>query len=190
MKENEHQITSLLRRWHEGDQVAYDRVMALAYEEIKRVAQGMLGKRCGATLISPTTLVHEAYLKLVGYQASRPWRDRREFYALLARAMMCFLIDHARQRASRKRGGDQVRVTLEEEKLGAESGVDVLALDEVLQRLEHLDTRRANIWKSRYLCGLSITELAELFQLGNATLHRELKAANGWLRGQLTLRAS
>ncbi len=191
MKESGHEITSLLRRWREGDQQAYDQVMSLAYEEIKRVAGGVLGKKgSGATLITPTTLVHEAYLKLAGFQASRPWKDRREFYALLARAMMCFLIDHARKKASLKKGGDQLRVTLEEERLGAENGVDVLALDEVLQRLERLDARRTHIWRGRYLCGLNMAELAELFELSHATLHRELKAANGWLRGQLSLIAS
>ena len=185
MNREDHRITDLLHRWREGDQASYDEAMSLAYEEIKKLARDVLSRRGQATIISPTVLVHEAYLKLAGYSPTRPWAGRREFYALLARAMMCFLVDHIRRKNTPKMGGDQIRITLEEERIGGLSSIDVLALDQVLQGLERLDTRRAEIWKCRYLCGLSIAELAELFHLANATLHRELKAANGWLRGQL-----
>jgi len=187
MNSGDHEITDLLRRWAAGDHEAYDMLMALAYAEIKRMAGGLLARQSRDLRLSPSSLIHEAYLKLIGHQVAMPWRDRRDFFALLTHAMMSILVDFARRRNAQKRGGDQIFMTLDEDQIGNSNGVDVLSLNQVLERLQKLDPRRANIWKCRYLGGLSIAELAEIFQLGNAFLHRELKAANGWLRGQLTL---
>ena len=171
--------TLWLEQWRMGEQAAYDRLMAGAYHDIKRLAAGALHRYHGHAL-TPTELTHEAYLKLAGYQSRRAWQQRGEFYALMAQTIRSLLIDNVRKHKQQKRGGGWDPVTFDE--LSVHHPFQFKALNAALARLERLDQRRAGIWMCRYLGGLSIDELSTGFGLGASMLHREIKAANGWLR--------
>ncbi|CAM2070579.1 ECF sigma factor [Sulfidibacter corallicola] len=179
------EITELLERWRGGDRGALDRLFALAHGELVKIARARLGSRSD-TLFSPTVLVNEACLKLLSREpgTDRPWRSRGQFYALVSTAMLHILVDHAKRKKAAKHGGDTVWVSFDPERDGRPSP-DLLALGQALAGLERLDRRQANIWKCRFLCGLKIAEMAEAFELGESTIRRELKAANGWVRSQL-----
>lgn len=179
------EMTELLERWRGGDRGALDRLFTLAHGELKIIARARLGSG-GDTLFSPTVLVNEVCLKLLKREpdADRPWRSRGQFYALVSTAMLHILVDHAKRKQAAKHGGNTVWVSFDPERDGR-ANPDVLVLDQVLAGLERLDRRQANIWKCRFLCGLKITEMAEAFDLGESTIRRELKAANGWIRNRL-----
>lgn len=177
-------ITELLQSWQKGDRDALNRLVTVLHNELRIIALARLkGAQAPQTLISPTVLINEAFIKLFGYQPSknREWRSRAEFFGLVSTMMMNFLLDMSRNKAAVKRGGNLVKVSLEFEP-GQETNMDMFSLQQVLLRLEKLDAKQCHIWKSRHLCGLSITELAQVFEMGESTIYRELKAANGWVR--------
>lgn len=181
-------ISLLLERAAAGDERALDRVFALTYTELHRLAR--LVRRAtpgapGATL-SSTALVHEAYLKLVP-AAEREWRGRAHFFALAARAMRQVLVSAARARLAAKRGGDdEVPVTLDESALSAPPRPErLLALDEALDRLAALNPRQAQIVECRYFAGLTAEETADLLGVSEPTVHRDWRSARAWLAGEL-----
>jgi RNA polymerase sigma factor (TIGR02999 family) len=185
-----HTITSLLHRWERGNGEAFDELLPLLYEELRRLAGRGRG-RTDATL-SPTALVHEAYLRFQAQGGS--FEDRSHFFAAAALAMRRLLVDHARARARLKRGGGDLRVELEEDLAGdpaaepAEGdprGIDVLALDQALERLGTLDERKLRIVQLRYFGGLTYDETADVLGLSPATVGRELRFARAWLEREL-----
>ena len=153
-------VTRILSAIERGDPRAAEQLLPLVYDELRRVAaQRLAGEGPGHTL-EPTALVHEAYLKLVGPDPRHPWNGRVHFFAAAAEAMRRILIERARRRQSRKRGGSLRRVELDEGALVATPGdqpaEDLLALDEALQQLEAEDPGKAQLVKLRYFAGLSL----------------------------------
>jgi RNA polymerase sigma-70 factor (ECF subfamily) len=178
-------LTQLLRRLRSGDEDAAAKVVAAAYGELRRVAaRCMKNERPGHTL-QPTALVNEAFLRLVGTTGVE-WQDRAQFYGVAARLMRQILVDYARKRHAGKRAGGQ-RVTFEEQFIIHEDRVeDVVAMDEVLERLEALDQRQGRIVELRFFGGLSVEEIADVMQISTPTVKREWSSAKAWLHRELT----
>jgi len=169
-------ITELLARMRDGDGAARDALVPLVYRDLEAIAAAY-ARRPGASL-EPRGLVHELYLRL----ASAPLdaRDRKHFFAIAALAMRRILIDRARRRKARRRGGDALRVTLAGLP-GVEDGVELLAIEDALRRLEALAPRQARIVELRCLVGLSVAETAEAIGVSERTVHGEWRLARAWL---------
>ena len=160
--------------------------MPLLYQQLRRLAAVRLrSERPGHTL-QPTALVHEAYLRLAG-QRQAQWGGRAHFLAAAAHVMREVLIDYARTRNRAKRGAGQPMVRLEDAgELGAEAGVDLLALEDALHDLERIDPRQHSIVELRYFGGLSVEETAEVLRISPATVKREWRMARAWLHRELS----
>jgi RNA polymerase sigma factor (TIGR02999 family) len=171
-----------------GDPAAQRDLDALApelYRELRRLAAGAMARERRHHTLQPTALVHEAYLRLVG---GKPLdlSDRRRFLALAGRVMRQVLVDHARGKRRVKRGSGATLVPLTEAGAPDEGlGVDVLALDQVLTRLEQLDPRQVRIVELRFWAGLEVEEVAEVLELSTATVKRETRMARAWLKKEL-----
>lgn len=181
------QITTLLERWNVGDAGARDELMSLVYGELRRMAAARLrGAEAGASL-QPTALVHEVYLRLASSEAVR-WNDRVHFFAVASRAMRQIIVDEARRKTSLKRGGGELRVTLDEsiEDGGGTSNVDLVALDRALARLAETDEAQARLVEMRFFGGLTLEEIAEVTEVSLATIKRRWRLARAWLFRELT----
>jgi RNA polymerase sigma factor (TIGR02999 family) len=177
-------IVQLLQNWRAGDEKAYARLVPLVYAELRRLARGQLRREQAGHSLQPTALVHEAYLRLVA--ADVDWRNRTHFLSVAARVMRRILIEHARARRASKRGGEAVHVTLSGPIPAPESKpVDVLALDEALDRLREFDARQAQIVELCYFGGLTYPEIGELVGISAASVDRDLRHARAWLRREL-----
>jgi RNA polymerase sigma factor (TIGR02999 family) len=181
-------ITALLERWSGGDERALDQLLQWVVRDLKKMAARHLGaERAGHTL-QPTALVNETYLRLVG-QRRVLWKNRAQFFALAATLMRRVLIDHARARAARKRAGR--RVTLEsgvDIGVPPERGIDALALDDALRRLEKMAPRQARIVEMRFFSGLSVEEVAAALDVSAATVKADWALARAWLYRELASR--
>jgi RNA polymerase sigma factor (TIGR02999 family) len=178
------EVTRLLVAWRDGQPGALDRLIPLVYDELRRQARRQLRQERAGHTLQPTALVHEAFLRLVGQSAQ--WQNRRHFFAVASQAMRRVLVDHARARDAAKRGDGATRVTLDDAAVeGRPAEVDVLALDEVLGRLEQLDPRQARVVELRYFGGLSAPEAAEALEVSLATVNRDWAMARAWLFREL-----
>ncbi len=156
-------------------------LLPVVYDELRALAGARLRHERPDHSLQATALVHEAYIRLVGWE-QQSWIDRAHFYRAAAEAMRRILIDHARGRARGKRGGGRVRVDLEDANLATwRDPDDVLALDEALHRLMEQDPRAAEIVQLRFFAGLSVEETAKALELSIRTVHREWKFARTWL---------
>ena len=176
-----HQVTDLLNEWSRGNKVALDELTPLVYDELRRIARRhMSHERSGHTL-QTTALVNEAYLRLVSQKEVR-WQDRAHFFALSAQLMRHILIDHARKRGVKKRGGGGQQVTLDEVAIVSQERDDeLMALDEALKELASRDELKGRIVELRYFGGLNVEEVAEVLQIAPVTVKRHWKAAKAWL---------
>jgi RNA polymerase sigma factor (TIGR02999 family) len=165
-----------------------DRLMPEAYQELRRLAAAYLRRERPGQTLQPTALVHEAYLRLVKDKPGR-WQNRAHFCAIAANAMRQILVERARARGAIKRGGGQPKVTLVENlDAGAGSGpapVDLLAVDQALERLAALDAQQARVVELRYFGGLSVEETAEALGISAATVKRDWSVARAFLAQQL-----
>ena len=160
---------------------ALEQLLPVVYDELRELAGARLRHERPDHSLQATALVHEAYIRLVGWE-QQSWIDRAHFYRAAAEAMRRILIDHARGRARGKRGGGRVRVDLEDANLATwRDPDDVLALDEALHRLMEQDPRAAEIVQLRFFAGLSVEETAKALELSIRTVHREWKFARTWL---------
>ncbi len=181
----QHEVTSILREWSDGDQQAPARLMPLVYDELRRLARQRLAGEGAASTLQPTALVHEAYLRLVD-QTRVSWQNRAHFYGVAASMMRRVLIDHARARATGKRGGSVVRFSLEDVQAPLEQRAsDLVALDEALQRLAEIDERKSKIVEMRFFGGLTEEEIAAVLDTSRRTVLREWKNARLWLYREL-----
>jgi len=175
-------ITVLLQRLASGETQAESELLPLVYAELRAIAAANLrGERAGHTL-SPTALVHEAYLRLAGDASLAP-RDRRQFFAIAARRMRQVLVDHARHRDAQKRGGpnrEAITLTPLVESAG-ETGVDTLALDQALTQLHEMDPRKSQVVELRYFAGLEMGDIAEVLGISRATAQRDWDVARAFL---------
>jgi RNA polymerase sigma factor (TIGR02999 family) len=179
-------VTRLLRRWSSGDAAAFDALIPLVYEELRRLARRHLrNERPGHTL-RPTDLVSEAYARLVGTGEASNANDRLHFFALAARTMRQVLVDHARRKSAGKRGGGERAVTLPEDVLPDGKPEGLVALDDALEALLKLDPRRARAIELHYFSGLTQPEMARLLNVHVNTVARDLRFAEAWLHRTLT----
>jgi len=179
-------VTQGLARMTGGQQTAFDELFPLVYAELRRIAAREMRREKPGRTLQTTALVHEAYLRLLK-DASLSFENRAHFLGIAARAMREILIEHARSRSARKRGGQAVRLTLDEALAASPSpSVDVLALDEALERLARLDDRHARVVELRYFGGLSVEETAVALGLSPATVKRAWTLARAWLFRELT----
>jgi len=187
MTDGQLEITALVRRWSGGDEEALDRLIELAYDDLRRIARRHLrvGKPNGT--IDTTSLVHEAYLKLVGAGGREgDWPGRAQFFAFCSRAMRRILIDYARQAAAGKRGGGAVHVPLQANMPSVErEATEMLALDGALKELEARDPRMARVVECRYFGNLSVLETAEALSVSSRTVEREWARARAYLQQML-----
>lgn len=183
---NSQQITQLLKEWSNGNQAVLDDLMPLVYDELHRQASRYLrNERQGHTL-QTTALIHEAYLKLIGINQIE-WQNRAHFFAIASTAMRRILVDYARERKREKRGGIAENLPLTEalQISSNEKSVDLIALDEALNRLAKLDERQARVVELRYFSGLSNDETAEVLGVSNATVRNDWNLAKAWLKLQI-----
>ncbi len=180
-------ITQLLIAWSDGRRDALDNLIPLVYEDLRRLAAGYMHREPAGHSLQPTALVHEAYVRLID-QRQVQWRNRAHFYGVAAQMMRRILVDHARGRLADKRGGGWERVTLvgDEAATVGSGGVDVLALNEALERLAAFDPQQERIVELRYFGGLTIEEAAEVIGISAATVVREWSIAKAWLRANLS----
>lgn len=178
-------ITRWLDAARDGDRAALDQVLATLYQELHAMARRQLSGQYGQTL-DATALVHEAYLKLIGGRGAR-FEDRTHFFAYAASAMRSVVVDYARQRMARKRGGDQHRVTDLPEDLpgGLQLDEDMLALDAALNSLAQADERLARVVELRYFAGLSELEIASLMERSERSVRRDWQKARMFLLAAL-----
>jgi RNA polymerase sigma factor (TIGR02999 family) len=173
------EISQWLARWRAGDPDARDRVFSLIYDELRRRARREL-RRHPATL-SPTTLVHETFLKLVE-RTRVAWADRKHFFAVASMAMRQILVDHARRRLAQKRGHGRHPDILDEATVRLdEKAADLVALDDALERLRSLDERLGRVVDLRFFGGLSFEEAGEVLELSPRTVKREWRKARAFL---------
>jgi RNA polymerase sigma factor (TIGR02999 family) len=177
-----------LEKARAGDPAALRLAFAEVYGELRRLAHRQLAGQYGRTL-ETTGLVHEAFLRLIGHEA--PIRDRGHFFALAARVMRQVIVDFARERLAEKRGGGERGIPLDDVDLGGfkqaelKQAEDMIALDDVLQKLSVLDARQAQVVECRYFAGLTEPETAEALGISERSVQRDWQAARAWLRGQL-----
>jgi RNA polymerase sigma factor (TIGR02999 family) len=179
-------VTALLLKWTQGDEAALEQLMPLVYEELRRMARQYLRRERTGHTMQTTTLVHEAYLRLV--DAGRvPWQDRGHFFAIAARLMRRVLVDDARKRNYQKRGAGLTRISLDEAMvLTPERDAEVIALDEALDRLTQFAPRKCEVVELRFFAGLSIEETAAALRVSTDTVKREWRTAKLWLLHELT----
>ena len=177
-------ISTLLRAWSDGDHSALERLIPAVYDELRRLAHHyMKGERSGHSL-QTTALVNEAYMRLVDFTRMQ-WQDRAHFFAVSARMMRRILVDHAR-RQSLKRGADVPHVSLEEVAVvDGDRTADLVALDDALNALARLDSRKVQIIEMRFFGGLSVEETAEVLKVSPATVRRDWSIAKMWLYREL-----
>lgn len=179
------EVSRLLRRWSGGDKSALSELMPIVYGELRRLGRASLPRHRPASLLEPTALVHEAWLRLAG-RDRLSLENRHQFYGLAAKLMRDILVDHARRDQSLKRGGTRIRVDLADADPRTEPrAVDFLMLDEALRRLAAIKPRYTEIMELRYLAGLTIAQTAEALHVSHATIEREWTFARKWLRREL-----
>jgi RNA polymerase sigma factor (TIGR02999 family) len=182
-----HKITKLLHEWSDGDRSAFDELLPLVYRELHQQAARLLKNERRCHTLQTTALIHEAYLRLVD-QTEVHWQSQTQFFAVAAQVMRHILVDHARAKHREKRGGNAPKVPLEEAMTIAfdENHIDLIALDEALNRLENIDEQQVRIVELRYFSGLSLEAAAEALRISRATVARDWNVARAWLHRELT----
>ena len=174
-------ITQLLGAFRQGDRDALDRVLPMLYGPLRAMARRQLRRPLPGRTLNPTALVHEAYLKLVD-QSRADWRDRQHFLAVSATAMRHIVVDYARRKAAQKRGGDALHTLIDGERIGAAARqLDVLALDEALQKLSELDERLTRTVELRFFGGLTVEETAQVLEISPRTVKNDWRKARALL---------
>lgn len=178
-------VTQLLIAYRDGDREAFDRLVPMVYDDLRRIARRQLRRGGAGHTLDTTGLVHEAYLKLVD-PAKVDWQDRGHFLAVSARAMRQVIIGYARKRSAEKRGGGERPVTLDEAQIAIDEQADrLLALDRALERLGERDERLARVVECRFFAGLSEEETAQALGVSLRTAQRDWMRARAWLKEEL-----
>jgi RNA polymerase sigma-70 factor, ECF subfamily len=181
-------VTELLLAWGSGDRSALDELVPLVHQELRRLARSqMRGERDNHTL-QTTALVNEAFLRLIDLRRIR-WQDRAHFLALSAQLMRRVLVDHARTRNYRKRGGGAATVALDDVAVAVpERAADLVALDEALENLARVDPRKSRVVELRFFGGLSVEETAGALNVSPETVMRDWRLAKVWLLREMSRR--
>lgn len=170
------EVTRLLQDWSAGEPAARDRLFALIYDELRRLAHHQRRREHSPEALGTTALVHEAYLRMVDAQLPM-MNARAHFFGIAARVMRCILIDEARARKAKKRSASELHLAFD----GAHTSVDLLELDEALQALAKLDPRQATLVELRFFGGLTESEAAEVLAISVPTVKRDWTMARAWL---------
>jgi RNA polymerase sigma factor (TIGR02999 family) len=179
-------LTLILGRARTGDEGARGELVALVYDELRRVASQLMRRERVDHTLSPTAVVHEAVIRLLGEAVFDKAADRNFLLASAARAMREVLIDHARRRAAGRRGGGRRRVALDSVVDYFEGqGLDIVAVHEALERLAALNERQAQVMTLRYFGGMTVPEVAAALGVSTVTVERDWRLARAWLAGQL-----
>jgi RNA polymerase sigma factor (TIGR02999 family) len=179
-------VTQLLIGWSNGDREALDALLPVVYEELRKQAANYLRReRVGHTL-QTTALIHEAYLKLID-QKNVHWQNRAHFFGIAAQLMRRILVDHARTKKRAKRGGSNIRVSFNEANvLAPNQNLDIVALDEALERLSEIDEQQSRIVELRFFSGLTVEETAAVLAISPATVKRDWRMAKAWLHREIS----
>ncbi len=178
-------VTELLRQWSIGDQDAYQRLLPIVYDELRRMAGGFLRHEREGHTLQPTALVHELYMRMVD-QSRSDWHDRAHFFSVAAKMMRRILVDHARKRITDKRGSGAEHLPLDEA-LDTPANLDnaLLAVDAALTRFAEIDPDRSRIVEMRYFGGMDLAEIADILQVSRTTVKRHWTVARMWLHREL-----
>lgn len=178
-------VTQLLVDWRNGNQDALNELMPLVYDELRGLAKRYMNRERVSHTLQTNALVNEAYLRLINQQ-NVDWQNRAHFFAIAAQVMRHLLVDHARSKQYAKRGGGAQQITLDEGSATApEQSIELLALNEALDRLAAVDERKSKIVELRYFGGLSSEETAEVLGVSEITIKREWLKAKAWLFREL-----
>ncbi len=178
-------ITHLLKEWSDGDERALDRLTPLVYDELQQQASRYLRRERRHHSLQTTALINEAYVRLIGAREVQ-WQNRAHFFAIAANLMRRILVDHARRRDAEKRGGSQIRLTFSDlVAVAPESDVDLLAIDEALNRLAIMDPQQARIVELRFFSVLNVDETALALGISPKTVKRDWSVAKAWLRREI-----
>lgn len=174
-------FTRLIQEYSKGNKLVLNQILPLIYDELRRISSRYLREEYRNHTLQTTELVHEAYLKLIGDQ-NISWENRAHFFGIAAQSMRQILVDHARKRNAKKRGGGKSNLSLEEVFTISEKVDDqILVLDEALKRLEKVDERSCKIVELRYFSGLTIEETAKVLNISASTAKRDWNFAKAWL---------
>ena len=180
-------VTRILSAIEAGDPHAAEQLLPLVYDELRLLAAQKLAHEKPGQTLDATALVHEAYLRLVDTEKAQRWDSRRHFFAAAAEAMRRILVESARRKRRLKRGGDRVRQELDEaDFVLAEPADDLLALDDALEQLGQLDSRKAELVKLRYFAGLTMPQAAEMLGISLSSAEKYWAYARTWLYRQIT----
>jgi RNA polymerase sigma-70 factor (ECF subfamily) len=178
-------VTQLLVELTNGNKEAGSKLIPLVYDELHRLARRQMRRERGDHTLQATALVNEAYLKLVEHRPLQ-WQNRAHFFAVASKIMRRILIDHARSHLRQKRGGGQTTFALDEGLVfSPEQSMELVQLDQSLDRLAQLDQRQSKIVEMRFFAGLTVEETAEVLQISPKTVKREWSIAKAWLHGDL-----
>jgi len=172
------EITELLRAWNSGDEQAMNKLMPLVDHDVKRIAHNYMRNERTGHILQTTALVNEALMKLIRENIS--WENRRHFYGFIARRMKQVLIDYARRTPKMEYVG------MDDAVISDQKSRALLKLDEALEELAEIDTRKASIVKCRFFIGLTIPEIAELLGVGRSTVERDWEFTRAWLNQKMT----
>ena len=179
-------VTQILLEWGNGDRAALDKLIPIVYAELRQQAARFLRRERPDHTLQTTALIHEAYLRLVDQKHVR-WQNRAQFFGIAGQLMRRILVDHARNKQAGKRGGDDVKLQLDEAMIAGQSpDVNLVALDEALTRLAEFDEQQSRIVELRYFSGLNIEETAEALGISAATVKRDWAMAKAWLHRELS----
>lgn len=181
------QVTTLIQRINNGDRSAMDKLLPLVYDELRRIANRHLANERPGHTLQPTALVHEAYIRLIDQRSSH-WQNRLHFLSVAATMMRRVLIDHAKAKYRIKRGGvGQQKVSLDDIDLATEErAVEVIAIDEALDKLADLDALQAKVVELRFFGGVSLEETAQILGVSEATVKRYGNSARAWLQREIS----
>lgn len=186
MTETPQNVTQLLVGWSKGDKEALDKLLPLVYHELHRQAAAYLRRERAGHTLQTTALIHEAYVRLVD-QKNVQWQNRAHFFGIAAQLMRRILVDHARSKKRIKRGGSDIRVSLNEATIKTEArDLDIVALDEALERLARMDEQQSRIVELRFFSGLTVEETAEVLGISPATVKRDWSMAKAWLHREIS----
>ena len=181
-----HTVTEMLAEWSDsGNRDALDKLMLIVYDELRRQASRYLQRERHGQTLQTTALVHEAYVRLID-QAGVRWQNRAHFFGIAAEMMRRILVDHARKRHAAKRGGEAVKLTLNEAlNASGERDLDLIAVDEALTKLAAIDQQQARVIELRFFGGLNVEETAEVLGISARTVKRDWQVAKSWIRREL-----
>jgi RNA polymerase sigma-70 factor (ECF subfamily) len=180
------EVTGLLTEWCNGDKTALDRLVPVVEKELHRIAHNYMYREHPGHTLQTTALVNEAFLGLMDQTRVR-WQNRAHFFGIAATIMRRILLNYARDQKRNKRGGGAILVSLSEgDVMSSEQSIELIALDDALNRLASVDERKSRVVEMRYFGGLSVEETAEVLKVSLVTVERDWKYARAWLKREIT----